>query len=67
MFHGAIDTQHILPFGSEQAVRNEVNRVIKTLGKRGGYILCGSQEYTDDIPLDNILAVYDEGKKVKIW
>lgn len=31
--------------------------------ERGGYILCGSQEFIEDIPLDNILAMYDENQK----
>jgi len=29
----------------------------------GGYILCGSQSYIEDIPLENILAIYDENMK----
>lgn len=28
--------------------------------ERGGYMLCGSQNFIEDIPLDNILAIYDE-------
>ncbi len=28
--------------------------------RSGGYILNGSQEFIEDIPLDNILAIYDE-------
>jgi hypothetical protein len=31
-----------------------------TSRERGGYLLCGSQEFIEDIPLDNILAMYDE-------
>ena len=64
--HGGIDTQFILPNCSEPEVRAEVRRVIGTLGSRGGYILCGSQGYMEDIPIENIVAVYDEAKKVKV-
>ena len=35
-------------------------RLFSRTRDRGGYILCGSQELMDDIPLDNILAMYDE-------
>ena len=38
-FWGAIDTQHVLPFGSPQDVRDEVQRRIESLGPGGGYIL----------------------------
>jgi len=29
----------------------------------GGYILCGSQEFIEDIPTESILAMYDENTK----
>jgi uroporphyrinogen decarboxylase len=57
--HGGIDTQHILPFGSVADVRAAVRSHLE-LTRGGGYILAGSQGYIEDIPLDNILAVYDE-------
>lgn len=62
-FHGAIDTQQTLPFGSENDVRNEVRECIDILGKGGGYILNGSHDYLEDIPTVNILAVFSEAMK----
>jgi len=59
-FHGAVDTQRTLPFGTVADVRAEVRSYIELTRKHGGYILCGSQEYIEDIPLDNILAIYEE-------
>jgi uroporphyrinogen decarboxylase len=59
-FHGAIDTQHILPEGSVDDVRREVSRVIQILGQSGGYILAGSQAFEIDIPVANIVAMYDQ-------
>jgi uroporphyrinogen decarboxylase len=59
-FHGGVDTQRTLPFGSTADVRAEVRSYINLTHERGGYILCGSQEFIEDIPLDNILAMYDE-------
>ncbi|NQT18629.1 MAG: hypothetical protein HQ592_02910 [Planctomycetes bacterium] len=62
-FHGGVDTQRTLPFGSAQDVRAEVRSYIELTRERGGYILCGSQDLIEDIPTDNILAMYDENTK----
>jgi len=62
-FHGAIDQQHLLPFGRAEEVRQEVRDTINILGVGGGYILCSSHEFQTDTPLDNILTMYDEAKK----
>jgi uroporphyrinogen decarboxylase len=64
-FCGGIDTQKVLPFGSVEEVRSEVRRMIGIMGKGGGYILGGSQALEDDISVQNILAMFDEAKKVK--
>lgn len=65
-FHGAIDTQYVLPSGSIDEVRREVNRIVKILGNGGGYILSGSQGFERDIPVENIIAMYDEAKRIKL-
>jgi uroporphyrinogen decarboxylase len=62
-FHGAVDTQRTLPFGTTEDVRAEVRSYLDLTRERGGYILCGSQEFIEDIPLDNILAMYDENSR----
>ncbi len=62
-FHGGVDTQRTLPFGSLEDVRAEVRSYRAITSERGGYILCGSQDFIEDIPLDNILAMYDENQK----
>lgn len=59
-FHGGVDTQETLPFGSADDVREQVRSYVRLTRRTGGYILCGSQELIEDIPLDNILAAYDE-------
>ena len=62
-FHGGIDTQTTLPFGTTEDVRNEVKSRLRATAGNGGYVLMSSQEYIEDVPLDNILTVYDEGSK----
>jgi len=57
---GGIDIQEILPFGSEQDVRNEVARVLGILAKDGGYILASGHGIMADVPSANVGAMYDE-------
>jgi uroporphyrinogen decarboxylase len=62
-FHGGVDTQKTLPFGTIKDVREEVKSYLDLTRHQGGYILCVSQDFIEDIPLDNILAMYDENYK----
>ncbi len=57
-FHGGIDTQGILPYGTADEVRAEVKKYMEILGKNGGYILMASQAFEGDVPIENIEAVY---------
>jgi len=60
-FHGGIDNQGALPFGSEEDVRNEVRRSVDTLASDGtGYILAPCHNIQAVSPVENILAMYDE-------
>jgi uroporphyrinogen decarboxylase len=59
-FHGGVDTQQVLPFGSAADVRAVVRSYRALTTDLGGYILCGSQSFIEDIPLDNIAAMYEE-------
>ena len=61
-FHGGIDTQYLLPNGSSDDVRKEVRKVLSLFRKDGGYILSGSQGFESDIPVQNIIAMYEEGR-----
>ncbi len=65
-FHGAIDIQHTLPHGMPEDVRAEVRNRIQTLGRGGGYILCTTHNIQSDVPIENILALYDETKKQQL-
>ncbi len=57
-FHGGIDIQHTLPYGSPAEVQAEVRERCQILGDGGGYI-CASAHYLQaDTPTPNILALY---------
>lgn len=60
-FWGAIDSQHVLPFGTTGQVRAEVRKRIKDLAPGGGYVLAGVHNLQPDIPPENIVAMYEEG------
>jgi len=59
VFCGAIDSQHILPYGTPQQVREEVRRVIGLLGSGGGYMLAAVHTMMNEVPAENILAMVD--------
>ena len=61
-FYGGVDIQRTLPFGTPQEVRAEVRHLIDTLATQGGYILASSHALLDDVPLANVLAMYDEAR-----
>ena len=60
---GAIDTQHILPYGTAADVKAEVERMIEILGEGGGYILGAVHNIQPDVPLENILAMYKHARE----
>lgn len=64
VFHGGIDTQHILPFGSTDEVRAHVRETIDVLGAAGGYLCAPSQILGSDIPVENILVMYEEARRL---
>ncbi len=60
-FHGAVENQRILPFGTEEEVRAEVRHCIDSLASDGtGYILASCHNLQANTPVENIIAMYDE-------
>jgi len=64
IFWGGIDTQKVLPRGTEDAVRREVKRMMDILGKNGGYILSAIHNIQADVPPENIVDMFDEAYAV---
>lgn len=62
--HGCVSAQQTLPFGTVEDVRAEVLERIRTCGYDGGLIIAGSNVVQPDVPLENILAMYDTVKEV---
>jgi uroporphyrinogen decarboxylase len=60
-FHGAVENQDILPFGTPEDVRAEVRHCIDSLAGDGtGYILAPCHNLQPNTPVENIIAMYDE-------
>lgn len=59
VFCGAIDTQHVLPHGTPDEVRQEVRRVINLLGSGGGYMVAAVHTIMNEVPAANVLAMAD--------
>lgn len=62
VFHGGIDTQHLLPEGTKEEVFEQSKKMIEIMGKDGGYIFAPSQILDVDIPVENIVAMYEAAK-----
>ena len=61
---GGISVQNIVSRGTTEEVRNETSRILEALKPGGGYILSpGHPVLQDDIPVENILAMYETGYK----
>jgi uroporphyrinogen decarboxylase len=61
IFHGGVDNQRTLPFGTVEDVRKEVAEDLGILGKGGGYILAPCHNIQVITPAENIVAMYEEG------
>jgi uroporphyrinogen decarboxylase len=54
-----VSVQTTLPFGTVEDVRAEVEHLIRTLGKDGGYILGPSHAIQAGTPPENVVAMFD--------
>ena len=60
-FHGAVDNQRAIPFGTPEDVCAEVRHCIDSLASDGtGYILAPCHNIQSITPVEDIIAMYDE-------
>jgi uroporphyrinogen decarboxylase len=61
-FQGGVSVQTTLPFGSQEDVLQEVEKLITVLGKNGGYILGPSHAIQAGTPPENIVMLFDTAR-----
>lgn len=60
VFHGGVDNQKVLPFGTPDDVRSETRHCLETLGRDStGYICCSCHNIQGGTPVANILAMIE--------
>ncbi len=57
-FHGGLDTQEVLPFGTEETVKEAVNKLISTMNNEGGYIFAAAHNIQPDVPPENVIHMF---------
>lgn len=56
---GGVDTQHVLPFGTPDEVRDEVRRRIDDLAPGGGFVFAAVHNIQAFFPPENVVAAFD--------
>lgn len=66
IFHGGVENQEVLPFGTIEDVRRETRQCLETLGADGGgYILSSCHNIQAGTPVDNVLAMIETAQQWK--
>jgi uroporphyrinogen decarboxylase len=63
-FQGGVDVKNVLNNGTIDDVRREVRLRIEQMGHGGGYILAPAHNFSNDIPLENMLAFFEAGHEL---
>jgi uroporphyrinogen decarboxylase len=61
IFHGGVDNQYTLAFGTVDEVRQEVRDNLGILGAGGGYIIAPCHNIQAVGPAENVVAMYETG------
>ncbi len=67
VFMGGVDVKKVLTKGNRQDIQKEIRTRIEEMGKGGGYILAPSHNFSNDVPLENLLAFFEEGKNLGVY
>lgn len=56
---GGVDTQHILPFGTPQQVREDVLKKCEVFSKDGGFVFNSIHNVQAKTPVENVIAMFE--------
>jgi uroporphyrinogen decarboxylase len=59
VFHGGVDEQQVLPYGTVEQVWEEVWERITAFAPGGGYIFAPAHNIQDDVPPENVIAMFE--------
>jgi uroporphyrinogen decarboxylase len=63
IFHGGVENQSVLPFGTAEQVKQETLDCLNTLGRDGkGYIVCSCHNIQPGTPVENIISMVETVK-----
>jgi uroporphyrinogen decarboxylase len=62
-FWGAMDTQHVLPKGTVEDVKKMAEERVEVMAEGGGFVMSAVHNIQPDVPLDNILAMYQHARE----
>jgi hypothetical protein len=62
---GGIDTQKTLPFGSPEAIEEEVKDLVSIFSPRGGFVFAAVHNIQANIPVENLIALFDAFKQCR--
>jgi len=63
VFHGGIDTQEILPFGTKESIEKIVKDTIEIMNRDGGYIFAAAHNIQEDVPPQNLVYMLEAAIK----
>ena len=65
VFSGGVDEQELLPHGTPKEVKAGVKQLLDDMAQGGGFFVGPTHNFQDDIPTENILALYEAAKEWK--
>ena len=60
---GGIDTQHLLPFGKPEDVKNQIKERLEIFSKDGGYVFNAIHNVQAGTPTENLVAMFETLKE----
>ncbi len=56
---GGVDTQQVLPFGTPEEVRVQVQERMQIFGRGGGFVFNPIHNVQSSVPVENLVALYE--------
>jgi uroporphyrinogen decarboxylase len=56
---GGIDTQHVLPYATQEQVRQHVRELLGIFAPGGGYVFCQVHNIQANVPPENVVAMFE--------